>query len=143
MANLIEQKNVFMTKLQSLVDAKNAKISSQIDAYKAELMTEVDTKVQALKAKLEADKVTPEISQLVTFIHQIDAMLAYERNGAIEESESEDVEDEKEIANDEANAEQTNAGLDTIAADIADTRARLNAVSESKPNSSGIVLPRR
>lgn len=142
MAGLTEQRNVFMTRLQSLIDAKNAEISNKVAAYKAELDAEVDVKVQALKSELEAEKVTPEISQLVTFVHQLDAMLEYERNGVTEVADK-DVEDASKNANDEANAEETKTGFEAIAADLADTRARLNAASANKSTGSGIVLPHR
>lgn len=141
MADLTEQRNVFMTRLQSLIDEKNSKISNKVAAYKAELDAEVNAKVQALKSELEAEKVTPEISQLVTFVHQLDAMLEYERSGMTERVE--DVQDASKNANDEANAENTKTGFEAIAADLADTRARLNAASANKSAGSGIVLPRR
>lgn len=142
MAGLTEQRNVFMTKLQSLIDAKNTEISNKVAAYKAELDAEVNAKVQALKSELEAEKVTPEISQLVTFVHQLDAMLEYERNGVTEAADK-DAEDASKNANDEANAEETKTGFEAIAADLADTRARLNAASANKSTGSGIVLPHR
>lgn len=142
MAGLTEQRNVFMTRLQSLIDEKNSEISNKVAAYKAELDAEVNAKVQALKSELEAEKVTPEISQLVTFVHQLDAMLEYERNGVTEVADK-DAEDASKNANDEANAEETKTGFEAIAADLADTRARLNAASANKSTGSGIVLPRR
>lgn len=141
MADLTEQRNVFMTRLQSLIDEKNSEISNKVAAYKAELDAEVNAKVQALKSELETEKVTPEISQLVTFVHQLDAMLEYERSGMTEHVK--DVQDASKNANDEANAENTKTGFEAIAADIADTRARLNAASANKSAGSGIVLPRR
>ena len=142
MAGLTEQRNVFMTRLQSLIDEKNSEISNKVAAYKAELDAEVNAKVQALKSELEAEKVTPEISQLVTFVHQLDAMLEYERNGVTEVADK-DAEDASKNGNDEANAEETKTGFEAIAADLADTRARLNAASANKSTGSGIVLPHR
>lgn len=142
MAGLVEQRGVYMTKLQSLIDERNADITSKISTYKAQLDAEVAAKVDAYKAQLEADKVTPEISQLVTFVHQLDAMLEYERNGVTETADK-DAEDASKNANDEANAEETKTGFEAIAADLADTRARLNAASANKSTGSGIVLPRR
>lgn len=147
MASLAEQRNVYMTKLQSLIDAKNAEIAEKVNAYKAELDAEVNTKVNTLKSELEAEKVTPEISQLVTFVHQLDAMIEYDKNGiasATEES-AEDAEVADENVNDEAKSTEQldGTGFEAIAADLADTRARLNTANSNRSVGSGIVLPRR
>lgn len=81
MASLVEQRSVYMTKLQSLIDERYADIMSKVSAYKAQLDAEVAVKVNTYKTQLEADKVTPEIAQLVQFVHQIDAMIDYDKNG--------------------------------------------------------------
>lgn len=153
MAGLVEQRGVYMTKLQSLIDERNADITSKISTYKAQLDAEVAAKVDAYKAQLEADKVTPEIAQLVQFVHQIDAMIDYDKNGiaASTDEADEDAEDVEEtpIASENVNEKAINetarldgTGFEAIAADLADTRARLNAADSSRNSGGSIVLPR-
>lgn len=75
--SLIEQKRAFMDQLQRLLDERSA---------------EIDRKVAAYRESLEKEKLTDEMKQLVGFINQLDAMIAYENNTAAP-TESEAVEE--------------------------------------------------
>lgn len=154
MSGLVEQRSVYMSRLEGLVKARNA---------------EIDAKVQAYRAQLEKETLSDEMVTLVKFIEQIDAMIAYDKGevidvsdaatemqveNAIEELEAdvekvasqEQVEDEAvtnehEIVKDE---QQTGSAdiASTIAGDIADTKAQLQNVAQPRPNLSSIFMSR-
>ena len=63
--SLIEQKNAFMEKLQRLLDERSK---------------EIDRKVAEFRESLERETLTPEMKQIVAFINQLDAMIAFEKN---------------------------------------------------------------
>ena len=63
--SLIEQKNAFMEKLQRLLDERSK---------------EIDRKVAEFRESLEKETLTPEMKQIVAFINQLDAMIAFEKN---------------------------------------------------------------
>lgn len=154
MVSLVEQRNAYATRLQELVDQRQA---------------EIDEKVRIYREELEKDKITPEMNTLVTFIRQIDAMIAYDNDHAQVESvdasaeplskdrnDAEEFDDVKEedntceaveenISNDADNATEipTDTCYETLASDIADTRAKLKAVNSGRSGMAGIVLPRR
>lgn len=168
--SLIETRAEYMQRLQSLIDARQNSIDEKVAALRAKLEAE---EIQPYRAQLEAEKVTPEISKLVEFINDIDEMLAYDAKEKVEQTEqaeqaeqtesvAEKVEDES--FRDESCIERTGDNVDTvehhtveakpdttldgtvfeaIATDIADTKAKLQSVSEGRPGMPGIVLPRR
>lgn len=178
--SLIEQRASYMSRLQTLIDARQKDIDEKVAAYRAQLEVE---HVQPYRAELEKEKVTPEMNQLVEFIGQIDAMLAYENTHA--ETSTEDVESDevvtqtdevdntadasvepkeaevnaetfpesvqadtaKDINDEHATAqsaeELVGTGFEAIAADLADTKAKLWTAVEGRPGMPGIVLPRR
>ncbi len=165
--SLIEQRKQFMSQLQTLIDSRQNDINEKVAARRAQVEAEY---VQPYRAELEKEKVTPEMNKLVEFIDHIDEMLKYETSGvaADVETECEQAEVEacvEEVVNDastfqtDANSntktvdesaenasianELVGAGLDAIAADIADTNKKLQSAAESRPGMPGIVLPRR
>lgn len=89
--SLIEQKKAFMDTLQRLLDARSA---------------EIERKVAEFRESLEKEKLTDEMKQLVAFINQLDAMIAFEKQQAATATE-EVVEDtvENEIEEDVAEEE--------------------------------------
>lgn len=156
MANLVEQRNAYVARLQELIDARQH---------------EIDEKVRVYREELEKDKLTPEMQTLVQFVRQIDTMIAYDKDNAIAPvaSAQEDAEVE-EIINDESkdcgsaevnvedeakseehinesahNAAETLVGTsyEAIASDLADTRAKLQAVNAGRSGMAGVILPRR
>ena len=159
--NLIEQRALYMQRLQSLVDSRQKDIDNKVAVLRAKLEAE---QIQPYRAQLEAEKVTPEMSKLIEFINNIDAMLEYDKSEAnkvesatqteVTSTSTSEVEEEN-IANDEeantdSDAKETDYAEDAekdcfkaISDDIADTKARLNAAAEGRPGMAGIVLPRR
>ena len=152
---LVELRNSYVTRLQSLMDEKSKEIESKVNAYRAKLEAE---QVAPFRAELEQQKVTPEMTQLVEFIKQLDVMADYENSHNIEKVEEPEkiqedvVEDEPKeqemfCSEDEEKAETINtatqSGFDAIAADVAQTRATIESAMESRPGMPTIVLPRR
>lgn len=101
--SLIEQKKTFMDTLQCLLDARSA---------------EIDSKVAEFRASLEKEKLTDEMKQLVAFINQLDAMIAFEKQlsvtpnkhieDVVKDDYDEDVTKEKLFKDDE-NVDKDNA----------------------------------
>lgn len=73
--SLIEQRTMYMQKLQSLIDGSQKIIDEKIAVTRAEFE---QTVIVPMRAELDAHKVTSEMTKLVDFINQIDAMNAYE-----------------------------------------------------------------
>ena len=176
--SLIEQRALYMHRLQTLTNAQQKDIDEKVTAMRAKFETE---QVQPYRAKLEAEKVTPEMIQLVEFIEQINMMIAYENSQSVqdetEQSKVEQIEVEQEAnasvepeevqaetnvfhdvgnntAGNIADAVQSDTivqesneligtGFEAIVQDIADTKAKLQSASESRPGMPTIVLPRR
>lgn len=152
---LVELRNSYVTRLQSLMDEKSKEIESKVNVYRAKLEAE---QVAPFRAELEQQKVTPEMTQLVEFIKQLDVMADYENSHSIEKVEEPEkiqedvVEDEPKeqemfCSEDEEKTETINtatqSGFDAIAADVAQTRATIESAMESRPGMPTIVLPRR
>lgn len=152
---LVELRNSYVTRLQSLMDQKSKEIESKVNAYRAKLEAE---QVAPFRAELEQQKVTPEMTQLVEFIKQLDVMADYENSHSIEKVEEPEkiqedvVEDEPKeqemfCSEDEEKSKTINtatqSGFDAIAADVAQTRATIESAMESRPGMPTIVLPRR
>lgn len=152
---LVELRNSYVTRLQSLIDEKSKEIESKVNAYRAKLEAE---QVAPFRAELEQQKVTPEMTQLVEFIKQLDVMADYENSHSIEKVEEPEkiqedvVEDEPKeqemfCSEDEEKSKAINtatqSGFDAIAADVAQTRATIESAMESRPGMPTIVLPRR
>lgn len=182
--SLIEQRASYMSRLQTLIDTRQKDIDEKVKARREQLEAEY---VQPYRAELEAQKVTPEITQLVDFVNQIDAMLAYENTHADVSAESikhaetieqvneveakantsvetKEVDEEMETFHEDAHdntaghdavgdvrhdatpktaEELVCSGFEAIAADLADTRAKLQSANSGRPGMPGIVLPRR
>lgn len=73
--SLIEIRASYMRRLQTLIDTRQKDIDDKVEALRAKLEAE---QIQPYRAQLEAEKVTPEMNKLVEFINDIDAILAYE-----------------------------------------------------------------
>lgn len=77
--SLIEQRTRYMSKLQTLINDGQTKIEANVAKFRENLEIE---QVQPYRAQLEKEKLTSEMSMLVTFIDNIDAMLEYEKSTA-------------------------------------------------------------
>lgn len=154
MSGLVEQRSVYISRLEELAKARNA---------------EIDAKVQAYRAQLEKETLSDEMVTLVKFIEQIDVMLAYDKGEVIdvndastetqvenaieeleedvekvasqEQVEDEAVTDEHEIVKDEQQIGSADIAS-TIAEDIADTKAQLQIAAQPRPNLSSIFMSR-
>lgn len=158
--SLIEQRTMYMQKLQSLIDGSQKIIDDKLAIKRAEFEQNV---IAPMRADLDTHKVTPEMTKLVDFINQIDVMNAYENAQEVVESKEEvqhintsveDVANEVETTaqtfcatenealsmyesiNTMQNVNITSAtqligtGFEAVAADIADTNEKLRMAAE-------------
>lgn len=130
--SLIEQRASYMFRLQSLIDARQKDIDEKVAAFRAKLETE---QVQQYRAQLEKEKVTAEMTQLVEFIGQIDAMIAYENARSASSDNTVINAEVKQGVND--SVELKEAGVnDSTFPDAVQTNTAKNIIDESTASQS-------
>ena len=171
--SLIETRASYMHRLQTLVDARQKNIDDKVKALRAKLEVEqiqpYRAQLEAGKVTPEMNKLVEFINNIDAMLEYentetTSTETAEQTSQTIEHEEVEQVADHSVVetfpiehdntAGNNVDAVQyatttktaeelVGTGFEAIAADIADTKAKLQSAVEGRPGMAGIVLPRR